>query len=171
MQLTHYGQDILRKKTKPVGKIDDSILQLIEDMFETMYHEDGIGLSANQVGIDLAIATIDISHMDEDVEPFVIINPEIVEKEGTEVMDEGCLSIPGVREEVKRAERVTVEYLDREGNKVHRDAEGLLARVIQHEYDHLNGKFYVDRISPLKRRFIQNKLNSIARHGFQAEED
>lgn len=171
MQLTHYGQDILRKKTTRVSEIDDSILQLIEDMFETMYHENGIGLAANQVGVDLAIATIDISHMDEDIEPFVIINPEIVEKDGTEVMDEGCLSIPGVREEVKRAERVTVEYMDREGKKVHRDAEGLLARVLQHETDHLNGKFYVDRISPLKRRFIQNKLNSIARHGFQADEE
>jgi peptide deformylase len=86
-------------------------------------------------------------------------------------MEEGCLSIPGVREEVKRAERVTVEYMDREGKNVQRDAEGLLARVIQHETDHLNGKFYVDRISPLKRRFLQNKLNSIARHGFQAEEE
>lgn len=171
MQLTHYGQDILRKKTEPVKEIDDSIQELIEAMFETMYHENGIGLAANQVGVDLAIATIDISHMEEELEPFVIINPVIVEKEGTGVMEEGCLSIPGLREDVKRADRIVVEYMDREGEDVRREAEGMLARVIQHETDHLNGKFYVDRVSPLKRRFLQNRLNKIARHGFQAEEE
>jgi len=171
MDLTHYGEDILRKKAEPVEKVDESLQQLIRDMFETMYEEEGIGLAANQVGVDKAIATIDISHTEEGVPPFVLINPEIIEHEGEEAMEEGCLSIPGVHEEVKRAGRIVVRYMTRENEVIEREATGLLARVIQHETDHLNGTFFVDRISPIKRRILQRKLNTIARDGFQAEAD
>jgi len=171
LELTHYGQDILRKKASRVGEISEDHHELIENMFETMYQADGIGLAANQVGVDLAIATIDITPLDEDVDPFVIINPEIIEEEGTEVMEEGCLSIPGVRETVKRPNRLVVQYMNRAGEMVEREAEDMLARVIQHETDHLNGTFFVDRLSPLKRRMINRQLETIAREGFPSEEE
>ncbi|MCF7805746.1 MAG: peptide deformylase [Candidatus Marinimicrobia bacterium] len=171
LQLTHYGQDILRKKTRRVREFGEALEPLIEDMFETMYDADGIGLAANQVGVDKAIATIDISQYDESIEPFVIINPEILETEGDEAVEEGCLSIPGVHEEVKRAYRITVCYQTPEGETVEEEAEDIKARVIQHETDHLNGSFFVDRLSPIKRRFLQRKLNTIAREGFPAEEE
>ncbi len=171
MQLTHYGQDILRKKTARIDQVTDEHLELIDEMFETMYREEGIGLAANQVGIDLALATIDISAIDEEVEPFVIINPEILESEGSESMDEGCLSIPGVRESVKRACSLVVRYMTPEGETVEREAENMLARVIQHETDHLNGTFFVDRLSPLKRRLINRQLETISREGFPADEE
>lgn len=171
LNLTHYGQDILRKRTQRVERYDESLEQLVQAMFETMYEADGIGLAANQVGIDKAVATIDISQVEENVEPFVLMNPEIVEGEGGESLEEGCLSIPGVREEVKRAERIVVKYLTTDNQVIKREATGLLARVIQHETDHLNGKFFVDHISPVKRRFLQRKLNTIAREGFPAEEE
>ncbi len=171
LNLTHYGQDILRKRTQRVEQFDESLEKLVQEMFETMYEAEGIGLAANQVGIDKAVATIDISQTEEDVEPFVLMNPEILETGGGESMEEGCLSIPGVREEVKRPARIVVKYLNTENKIIEREATGLLARVIQHETDHLNGKFFVDHISPVKRRFLQRKLNTIAREGFQAEEE
>lgn len=171
LELTHYGQDILRKRTKRIEKYDESLDELIENMFETMYDADGIGLAANQVGVDLALATIDISEADESVEPFVIINPEILESDGSEAREEGCLSIPGVHETVKRPYRVVARYMNRNNEMVEREAEGLLARVLQHETDHLNGTFFVDRVSPVKRRFLQRKLSTIAREGFAAEDE
>lgn len=171
MGLTHYGQDILRKKTEPVERVDESLEQLIRDMFETMYQEEGIGLAANQVGVDKSIATIDISHTDENIPPFVLINPEIIESEGENAMEEGCLSIPGIHEEVKRPDRIVVRYMTRDNEVIEREATGMLARVIQHETDHLNGTFFVDRIGSVKRRILQRKLNTIAREGFQAEND
>lgn len=171
MELTHYGQEILRKQTDRLEKVTDDHRKLIEEMFETMYEADGIGLAANQVGVNLALATIDISAMEEDVEPFVIINPEILESEGSEVMEEGCLSIPGVREAVKRDFRIVVRYMTPDEEIVEREVEDMLARVIQHETDHLNGTFFVDRLSPLKRRLINRQLDTIAREGFPADED
>jgi len=169
LPLTHYGQDILRKKTAQVDISNNSYEKLIDDMFETMYDADGIGLAANQVGVDLAIATIDISHVEDNIAPFVIINPEILDSSGVDVVEEGCLSIPGVREEVKRPNSIVVRYETREGETVEQEATGLMARVIQHETDHLNGTFFVDRLSPVKRRFLQRKLNTIAREGFPEE--
>lgn len=171
MPLTHYGQNILRKKTKRLDRYDESLDQLIEDMFETMYDANGIGLAANQVDVDLAVATIDISDADESIEPFVLINPEIIESSGTEMMEEGCLSIPGIHENVKRAEYVKVRYMTRDNEIVEREATGLHARVIQHETDHLNGTFFVDRVSPVKRRFLQRKLDTIAKEGFSVEDE
>lgn len=171
MPLTHYGMDILRKKTTRLEKYDESLDQLVEDMFETMYDANGIGLAANQVGVDLALATIDISEADESIEPFVIINPEIIESEGAEMMEEGCLSIPGIHENVKRAEYIKVRYMTRENKIIEREAEGLHARVIQHETDHLNGTFFVDRVSPVKRRFLKRKLDTIAKEGFSVEDE
>lgn len=170
LELTHYGQDILRKKTERVIEFGEELDALLEDMFETMYDADGIGLAANQVGVDKAIATIDISNYDETMEPFVIINPEILETEGTEAVEEGCLSIPGIHEEVKRPYWIRVRYQNPDGDVVEEEAEELRARVIQHETDHLNGSFFVDRLSPVKRRFLRRKLDTIAREGFPAEE-
>lgn len=171
LQLTHYGQDILRKKTKRVSEFGEPLEEFIENMFETMYHADGIGLAANQVGVDMALATIDISHYDETIEPFVIINPEILESEGEGVKEEGCLSIPGIHEEVRRPSRVHVRYHTPDGALVEKEAEDLHARVIMHETDHLNGRFFVDKLSPVKRRFLKRKLNTIAREGFPSDEE
>jgi len=171
LELTHYGQDILRVRTERIDTFDEELEELVTDMFETMYEAEGVGLAANQVGINKAIATIDITPVDEEVPPFVIMNPEILESEGTDALEEGCLSIPGIREEVKRPDRIVVRYMNTDNEVVTREVTGYLARVIQHETDHLNGTFFVDRISPLKRRFLQRKLNTIAREGFQAEED
>ena len=171
LNLTHYGQEILRKKAERVTEFGEALEPLIEDMFETMHDADGIGLAANQVGVDKAIATIDISHYDEAIEPFVLINPEIVETEGSEAVEEGCLSIPGIHEEVKRPYRIKVKYQNINCEVVEEEAEDIKARVIQHETDHLNGAFFVDRLSPVKRRFLQRKLNTIAREGFPADEE
>lgn len=171
LDLTHYGQEILRKRTKRIDRYDESMDELVENMFETMYDADGIGLAANQVGLDIALATIDISDADESVKPFVLINPEILESDGAETMEEGCLSIPGIREGVKRPDYIVVRYMNRENQIIEREATGLLARVIQHETDHLNGAFFVDRVSPVKRRFLQRKLNTIAREGFPVEDE
>ncbi len=171
LELTHYGQDILRLHTERIESFDESLEELVTDMFETMYEAEGVGLAANQVGVNKAIATIDITPVNEEVPPFVIMNPEILESEGADALEEGCLSIPGIREEVRRPDRIVVRYMNTDNEIVTRETTGYLARVIQHETDHLNGTFFVDRISPLKRRFLQRKLNTIAKEGFQAEED
>jgi len=141
------GSPILRLETKPVETITDEHGQLIDDMLETMYAARGIGLAAPQVGRSERIAVVDV-----DDKPFAIINPEIVFEEGTERAEEGCLSIPEIFGEVDRARRVIVRALDRNGQPFEVDASDLLARCLQHEIDHLNGKLFLDYFSFLKRR-------------------
>ncbi len=146
----------LRKKALPIEDVDDKLRILIDDMFETMYAAPGIGLAATQVDVHRRLLVADISQEKDD--PHVMINPQILEKDGVAVTEEGCLSVPGYFEEVERAEHVRVRYLDRDGTSVEKDAEGLLAVCIQHEVDHLNGKLFVDYLSEAKRQRIRKKL-------------
>ncbi|QGU32342.1 peptide deformylase [Thermochromatium tepidum] len=146
----------LRQKAQPVEQVDNRIRRLIDDMFETMYAAPGIGLAATQVNVQRQVLVIDISK--EHDSPMCLINPRILAREGTEQMEEGCLSVPGFFETVTRAAHVSVEALDRNGNPFRLNAEGLLAVCIQHEIDHLDGKLFVDHISILKRQRIRHKL-------------
>jgi peptide deformylase len=151
----------LRNRAKPVDIVDESVGRLIDDMLETMYEAPGIGLAATQVGVARQVVVIDIS--DDRNEPLVLINPEIVESSGEEEMEEGCLSVPGYFDKVKRAEKVRLKALDREGNESVRDLDGLLAVCVQHEIDHLYGKLFVDYLSGLKRERVRKKLEKEAR--------
>ncbi|MGK7296677.1 MAG: peptide deformylase [Candidatus Wenzhouxiangella sp. M2_3B_020] len=150
----------LRKVARPVDEVDDSVRRLAEDMLETMYASRGIGLAATQVNRDLRLLVLDLSEQRD--QPRVLINPEIVERAGTQVCEEGCLSVPGEYAEVERAERIRVRALDRDGEPYEIDADGLLAVCIQHEIDHLDGKVFVDYLSPLKRRMIEKRLKKAA---------
>jgi peptide deformylase len=153
----------LRNKARPVGRVDDDIRRLVDDMFETMYAAPGIGLAAIQVNVPLRIVVIDVSESNDS--PLSLINPEILERSGEEQMDEGCLSVPGFYEPVTRAERVRVRALDRDGQPFELEADGLLAVCIQHEIDHLDGKLFVDYVSALKRQRIRRKLEKDQRQG------
>jgi peptide deformylase len=146
----------LRKKALPVVRVDDKLRRLIDDMFETMYDAPGIGLAATQVDVHQRLLVADVST--EKNEPYVLINPEILEKDGVAITEEGCLSVPGYYEEVERANHIRVRYLDREGSPVEREFEGLLAVCVQHEVDHLNGRLFVDYLSEAKRQRIRKRL-------------
>ena len=143
-------------KATPVEVVDDALRELIGDMFETMYEAPGIGLAATQVNVHKRFLVADVTA--EKSEPHVLINPEILEKDGVMVSDEGCLSVPGFYEEVERAEHIRVRFLDRQGDAQEMEAEGLLAVCIQHEIDHLDGKLFVDYLSEAKRQRIRKKL-------------
>jgi len=146
----------LRTMAVAVDCVDDELRSLIDDMFETMYAAPGIGLAATQVDVHRRLLVTDVSA--DKSQPYVLINPEIIEKDGVTVTEEGCLSVPGYYEEVERAEHIRVRYLDRDGNAVESEAEGLLAVCIQHEMDHLDGKLFVDYLSEAKRMRIRKKL-------------
>jgi peptide deformylase len=152
----------LRKVSSPVETFDDGLQELIDDMFETMYDVKGVGLAAPQVGINLRLSVIDVAGDKKD--PIVIINPEIIESVGEIAYQEGCLSVPGAYDTVRRAEKVTVRALDRHGNEFERSAEGLLAECFQHEIDHLNGRLYIDLLSPLKRKLARKKMDKYLRY-------
>ena len=152
----------LRKKAVPVDVVDDELRALVDDMFETMYAAPGIGLAATQVDVHRRLLVADVSS--DKSEPHAFINPEILEKDGVTVTEEGCLSVPGYFEEVKRADHIRVRYLDREGRECEGDFEGLLAVCVQHEIDHLDGKLFVDYLSEAKRSRIRKKLEKERRH-------
>lgn len=156
LEILHFPDPRLRKKAQPVDKVDDQVRQTVNDMFETMYEAPGIGLAATQVNVQKQVIVIDISEDKND--PICLINPEIIEKHGEEEMQEGCLSVPGIFENVRRAEKITVKALDQNGNEYTKNADGLLAVCIQHEMDHLLGKLFVDYLSPLKRERIKKKI-------------
>lgn len=157
------GTEPLRKKAKPVTKIDDTTLEFIMDMFETMHSADGIGLAANQVGVLKRIIVIDISCVEEfkDIKPFALINPEVIYEEGKCTMEEGCLSVPDVRAEVERPKIIRIRYKDTNFEDVEIEATDLLARVILHEYDHLNGVLFIDYIPKSKRKEFVEQLEKI----------
>lgn len=156
LEVLHFPDKRLRNKAKPVEKVDDKIRQIVDDMFETLYQAPGIGLAATQVNIPQRIIVIDLSEQQN--QPLCLINPELLETSGTEEMDEGCLSVPGFYESVKRAEHVKVRALNQQGESFTLETGDLLAVCIQHEMDHLEGKLFVDYLSPLKRQRIKNKL-------------
>ena len=162
LTILEFPDDRLRKRAQPVEVVDDGIKTLVADMLETMYLAPGVGLAATQVNVHKQVIVIDIS--EEKNEPRCFINPQILEKTGTEEMDEGCLSVPGVFEKVSRAEKVRVKALDRNGETFELEADGLLAVCIQHEMDHLQGKLFVDYLSPLKRHRARKKLEKDRRH-------
>jgi peptide deformylase len=146
----------LRTVARPVKEVDTRIRQLIDDMFETMYAAPGIGLAATQVDVHERLLVLDVS--EEKSHPLVFINPEILQSEGSQVYQEGCLSVPGIYELVPRAERVKVRAHDQNGNAFTLEAQGLLAVCIQHEMDHLKGKVFVENLSQLKQQRIRAKL-------------
>jgi peptide deformylase len=146
----------LRTRAAPVAEVDASIRKLIDDMFETMYAAPGIGLAATQVNVHKRVLVVDVS--EDRSKPLALINPEIINLEGVEETEEGCLSVPGIYDKVTRAERIRVRTLDRSGKPLEIDADGLLAVCIQHEMDHLEGKLFVDYLSELKRTRIRKKL-------------
>jgi peptide deformylase len=156
LTILHFPDPRLRKPAIAVDTVDDGIRHLVADMLETMYAAPGIGLAANQVNVQKRVIVIDISETKD--QPTVLINPSILEREGEVEMDEGCLSVPGFFETVRRAERIWVSALDREGEPFEIEACGLLAVCIQHEVDHLDGKLFVDYLSALKRSRIRKKL-------------
>ncbi|MEW7998041.1 MAG: peptide deformylase [Candidatus Thiodiazotropha endolucinida] len=161
LDILHFPDPRLRNKAKPVAQVDDSIRRLIDDMLETMYQAPGIGLAATQVNVAKRVVVIDLS--EEKNQPLCLVNPEIIEKDGEEQMEEGCLSVPGVYEMVKRANLIRVRALGRDGAAFEMEAEGLLAVCIQHELDHLEGKLFVDYLSSLKRQRIRKKLEKESR--------
>ena len=170
MKLRFFPDPVLKQKTKRVTTFDSSVRKLAQDMLDTMYENDGVGLAAPQVGVSRKITVIDISGgvKDEGVPPsekIVLINPKIIHKEGKQVGEEGCLSIPGFREQVKRAKKVTVRAQNLEGEWFERTGEDLLARAIQHEIDHLNGVLFISHISPLKRDLIKRKIKKMLKAG------
>jgi peptide deformylase len=156
LPILEFPDERLRKKAKPVATVDAATRQLIDDLLETMYAAPGIGLAANQVNVQQRIIVLDVS--EEKNAPLALINPELLDKQGQEESDEGCLSVPGVYEKVRRAEKIRVRALDREGGALEFDAEGLLAVCIQHEIDHLEGRLFVDYLSPLKRQLARKKV-------------
>ncbi|MFJ1269750.1 peptide deformylase [Legionella lytica] len=152
----------LREASKPVVTFDDTLQTLIEDMFDTMYDARGVGLAAVQIGIGLRLSVIDVEG--DKKNQIVIINPEIIASEGEKKFDEGCLSVPGAYDTVIRAEKVTVRALDRHGKPFEIQADGLLAECLQHEIDHMNGKLFIDLLSPLKKAMARKKLDKFKRH-------
>ena len=156
LDILHFPDDRLRHKAVAVETVDSHIRQLIDDMFETMYEAPGIGLAAVQVNVFERVIVVDVS--EDRSQALALINPEITRLEGVEEMDEGCLSVPGVFEKVKRADAITVKALNREGQVIEMEADGLLAVCIQHEIDHLDGKLFIDYLSELKRQRIRKKM-------------
>jgi peptide deformylase len=166
LNILHYPDPRLRKSALPVETVDDSVRTLVANMLETMYAAPGIGLAATQVNVRKRVVVMDISENKD--QPRVFINPAILEREGGGEMEEGCLSVPGFYETVRRAERIRVSALDVEGEPFELEAHGLLAVCIQHEIDHLDGKLFVDYLSTLKRDRIRKKLEKQARHEARA---
>lgn len=151
----------LKEVSRPVPQVDDECRRLIDDMFETMYAADGVGLAAPQVGVLQRVVVVDTSPIDESATPFAMINPEILTRHGEIRWREGCLSIPGEAEEVLRAATVRVRFLDRDGEVQELEAEGITAVCIQHECDHLDGKVFVDYVSSLKRDRIRKRMKQL----------
>ena len=162
LTILEYPDERLRKKALPVDSVTPQIRQLVADMLETMYEAPGIGLAATQVNIAKRIVVIDLS--DEKNDPLCLINPEILTKEGEELCEEGCLSVPGFFEKVTRAETITYRAMDLDGHTQESEATGLLAVCIQHEIDHLEGKLFVDYLSPLKRQLARKRVKKEQRH-------
>ncbi|MBI4681893.1 MAG: peptide deformylase [Nitrospirae bacterium] len=156
-EIKKYPEKILRTKTEPVNEFNSELQKLVDDMIETMYAAPGVGLAANQVGILKQVAVIDVGSSEGKSSLIVLINPEIINEEGENNSEEGCLSIPDYTTIVKRAERVKVKGLDRDGKPIEIDADGLLAKALQHELDHLNGLLLIDRIGRIKKEFFKKR--------------
>lgn len=164
--IVKYGQPVLEEQAQPVTRFDTQELhQLIADMFESMYAARGVGLAAPQIGIGQRVAVIDVSTGEDPAAKIVLINPEIVAREGSQTGEEGCLSLPTFREPVTRPKKVVVKARDAKGAEFELAGEDLLARAIEHETDHLSGRLYITHISPLKRDLIRRKVRKLQKAG------
>lgn len=169
LPITVYGNPVLRKKAKEITPAYEGLKELIDEMYETMYKADGVGLAAPQINKSIRVIVFDASPFEEDEPELkgfrkVLINPEIVEFLGDEeVFNEGCLSLPGIREDVTRPSKIKIKYLDEDFQEHVDEWDGIKARITQHEFDHLEGKLFIDRISPIRRRLLTSKLNAIAK--------
>lgn len=177
LPIVTYDAEVLRTQTDPVSENSERLQQLINNMFETMYNADGVGLAAPQVGELVRVFVADADAMVDDTDeaapkygPLAMINPEIVKEDDQQIeLEEGCLSIPGVTASVKRPDKITVQYLDRNFNKQELIADGWLSRVIQHEKDHLDGILFFDYLSMFKRKLLSSKLNEIDKGNKETE--
>lgn len=165
LPIVKYGDPVLRNPTQPVGDIDAALQKLIDDMVDTMYAAPGVGLAANQVGIGKRLAVIDLTVGKKPGNLHILINPELVEMEGQITEEEGCLSIPDFVENVTRPERVKVRFADRNGQQRELRGEGLMARALCHEIDHLNGNLYIDHVRGFKKDRILKKIQKLAKSG------
>jgi peptide deformylase len=166
LKILKYGEPVLEQPADHISDFSTPDLQkLIEDMFDTMYAAKGVGLAAPQIGISKRVTVIDISVGEDETKRLVLINPEIVTREGTQIGEEGCLSIPGFREPVTRANKVTVKAHNEKGEMIELSGEELLARAFQHEIDHLNGKLFINHLSALKRDIIRRKIKKMQKAG------
>ncbi|MBQ4834589.1 peptide deformylase [Pseudoalteromonas sp. MMG010] len=165
LEVLRFPDERLRTVAKEVSEVNDETRQIVKDMLETMYDENGIGLAATQVNIHQRIVVIDVS--EERDQPLILINPQIIKKDGSTISEEGCLSVPNSYAKVDRAETVTVAALNDSGAEFVLDADELLAICIQHELDHLQGKLFIDYLSPLKRQRIRKKLEKEAKFAAQ----
>jgi len=157
LEILKYPHPLLKKRSQEIEKIDENVRQLIQDMTETMYDANGVGLAACQVGVGKRIIVLDVSPMDPEQDLFALINPEIVAEEEEIDHEEGCLSVPDCQEIIKRKQKVRVRGMSSEGKEVELEAQGILAIALQHEVDHLNGVLILDRMSGLKREIYRNK--------------
>lgn len=158
-----YGDPVLRARARDVLEFDDTLRALVADLFDTMAAYNGVGLAANQVGVAQRVFVVDVPHEDGSHDRFAVVNPALDQKRGKEKGEEGCLSMPGILEQVQRATSVRVRGLDEHGKPLERVVTGYLARAIQHETDHLDGVLFTDRLSPLKRQFLKRDLDALAR--------
>jgi peptide deformylase len=164
-EIVKYPDPILQKPTQPVTEFNDELRSLVDDMFESMYAAQGIGLAAPQVGISKRLTVIDLSFKKNPEEKIILINPEVIHKEGKQNEEEGCLSLPEIREKVSRAEKVRVRAQDAQGKWFEIDGEELLARAFQHEIDHLDGILFIFRVSALKRDLLLRKIRKMQKNG------
>jgi peptide deformylase len=166
-----FDQPVLRQETSQIEEDSADLQKLIKSMILTMRNADGLGLAANQVGKSLALTVIDLKHVKdwEDGDTLVLINPALIGTEGESVFEEGCLSLPGIREEIVRPEKIGVKFLDRNLKEVEMDADKILARIIQHEIDHLHGKYFIDYLSPFKLTLLKPKLSKMMRGTVETE--
>lgn len=169
LPIVGYGSPVLRKEAEPITKDYPNLKELIDNMYETMYHSDGVGLAAPQVDLSIQLVVIGFRPYDEKTDTFgpeeerhVLINPEILETKGAnKLFNEGCLSIPGIHEDVLRPETIVLRYFDENWNEHHEEISGMFARVAQHEIDHLHGKVFTDHLSQLRKTMIRRKLNDV----------
>lgn len=158
-KILHYPNPTLRNIAEPVTTVDKEIQTLIADMFETMYEDNGIGLAATQIGLTVRVFVIDAGETKKN--PLAFVNPVIIEQEGKQLCPEGCLSLPGIFSKISRANKVKIKAQDETGKEFILEADGLMAIVIQHELDHLNGKLFIDHLSPLKKQLLKKKLKKL----------
>ena len=163
--ILRYGERPLHAPAAPVTRFDDQLQRLIDDMIETMYAAPGIGLAAPQVGVSLRVFVVDLSVGRDRAQLITLVNPEFVQREGTQLEEEGCLSVPGFNATVLRPSRVVIKGFDREENPQTHEGTGLLARAFQHEMDHLDGRLFVDRLRGIKRDVIVRKIQKLQRTG------